>query len=634
MAEQDNAKGRQELKAGMRKARHLFIWVGLFSFFANLLMLTGPIFMLQVYDRVLSSRSEATLVALFGLVIFLYAMMGFMDYARGRVLARVGARFQSLFDRRVFEAILRRSMDPNFRNRPALGLRDLESVQRLYSSPALLALFDMPWTPVFIAAIFIFHPMLGWLAIAGGSVLVVATFLNQWLTKEPQLENRKATAISNNFADQIRMDAEVVQSLGMRQAVLDRWQIQRDESLRTGIKASDVGGSFTNFTKAFRFFLQSAMLAAGAYFVLLQELTPGAMIAGSILLGRALAPIEQSIGQWPMVQQAQAAWASLAELLEKTPVEEEKTALPKPRARIAVEGVSVAPPGDKTATLRNIKFSIQPGQALGVIGQSASGKSTLARVLTGIWTPQVGTVRLDGAALEQYEDDVLGSYIGYLPQDVTLFDATVADNIARLSKEPDAEAIVAAAKKAGAHEMIVGLPDGYDTRISAGGSRLSGGQKQRLGLARALYGDPVLLVLDEPNANLDAEGSNALNRAIEELKAQGNAVVIMAHRPSGIAMCDLLLVLESGQMKAFGPRDEVLKETVKNYQEVAPAIKSPGTAAQVEPPKRPRPAQTVETAIQPISASMTRPIHAQATGAPVVDKPTAEAEADAPKEKS
>ena len=346
--------------------------------------------------------------------------------------------------------------------------------------------------------------------------------------------------------------------------------MQRDESLRTTIKDTNIGGSFTKFTKSFRFLLQSVMMAAGAYLVLQQQLSPGAMIAGSILMGRVLVPIEQSIGQWPMAQQAQAAWGSLAGLLATVPVEEERTSLPKPKARLQVQSVSVAPPGENLPTLKSVSFGLEPGQALGVIGQSASGKSTPVRVLTGIWKPQVGKVRLDGAALDQYQLDVLGQHIGYLLQDVLLFDASIVDNIARLSQEPNAEMVVAAAKKAGAHEMILHLPDGYDTRVCSGGSRLSGGQKQRLSLARALYGEPVLLVLEEPNANLDAPGSQALYHAIEQMKADGKSVIIMVHRPSGIATCDMLLVLENG---ACRPRDEVLKETIKTTKTLCPASK-------------------------------------------------------------
>ncbi|MEL6679822.1 MAG: type I secretion system permease/ATPase, partial [Pseudomonadota bacterium] len=506
MAAADYQKGRAELRDGLRRSRRLFLTVGLFSFFANILMLTGPLFMLQVYDRVLASRSEATLVALFALVAALYAIMGLLDYARGRVMGRVGAAFQALFDKRVFEALLRRSIDPNYRNRPATALRDLESVQRLLSSPAVFSIFDIPWTPIFLAAIFMFHPLMGWISVAGGAILIFTTFLNQWLTATPQKEAGQSSALADNFAENVRGNAEVVQSLGMRSSVLARWREQRDTALKNQITAADLGGTFSTFSKTFRFFLQSAMLAVGAYLVLQGELTPGAMIAGSILLGRALAPVEQAIGQWPLVQRAREGWGNLCELLEKTPEEEERTALPKPKALLDVQGITVAPPGEKVATLKMVSFRVDPGMAVGVIGPSAAGKSTLARVLTGIWQPAVGKVRLDGAALDQFSSDDLGEHIGYLPQDVVLFDATVADNIARMSTTPDAAKVVTAAKKAGAHEMILKLPLGYDTPISAGGSRLSGGQKQRLGLARAMYGDPVMLVLDEPNSNLDAEG--------------------------------------------------------------------------------------------------------------------------------
>jgi PrtD family type I secretion system ABC transporter len=580
MAEQDHKAGRKELRDGLKRSRSLFLIVALFSVFANLLMLTGPLFMLQVYDRVLASQSEATLVALTGLVVLLYGLMAVLDYARGRILARIGARFQTLFDKRVFDAVMRRSVDPGYRNRPATSVRDLESIQRVFSSPAAFAVYDIPWTPIFLAAIFIFHPLLGWFAVAGGTILILATLLNQWITKRPQEEYQKASAVAENFQTSVRRDAEVVQSLGMRKSVLARWQENRNKALESSIYASDVGGTIQNFTKAFRFLLQSGMLAIGAWLVLQQELTPGAMIAGSILLGRALAPVEQSIAQWPLVQRARSGWAALAEILERIPEEQDHTALPKPKAKVEVLGVSVTPPGERTPTLRNVSFRLEPGQALGVIGPSAAGKSTLARALTGIWPTVTGSVRIDGAALDQFADDVRGEHIGYLPQDVALFDASVADNIARLSTTPDAEQVVIAAKKAGAHEMILKLPEGYDTRISAGGSRLSGGQKQRLGLARAMYGDPVLIVLDEPNANLDSSGSAALNAAIDQMKAAGKAVIIMAHRPAAIASCDLLLVLDQGMAKAFGPRDDVLKETLKNYKDVAPNIAAgaPGTA--------------------------------------------------------
>ncbi len=565
-------KGRAELREAMATGRSLFIYVGAFSFFVNLLMLTGPLFMLQVYDRVLGSRSEETLTALFILVAVLYAIMGVLDYARGRILARVGAEFQTTLDKRVFEAVLRRSVVPEERARPASGLQDLEAVQRMLSSPALFAVFDIPWVPIFFGAIFLFHPVLGVVGLIGGLILISFTFLNQILTKKPVNEANQAAAKAQNFADSVREEGEVIQGLGMRGAVLARWRTSRDEALSKNISSSDRTGGFQTGSKTFRFFLQSAMLGVGAYLVLQNEMTPGAMIAGSILLGRALAPIEQAIGQWPVVLRARQGWEQLSELLEKTPEDAERTELPKPRAVLEAQQLTVVPPGEQAATLRMVSFRIEPGQAMGVIGPSAAGKSTLARAITGIWRPASGKIRLDGASLDNYQSDVLGQNIGYLPQDVGLFNGTIAENIARLSTQPDPAMVVAAARKAGAHEMILKMPEGYDTRISAGSGRLSGGQKQRIGLARAMYGEPVILVLDEPNSNLDSIGSEALNEAIRAMKAEGKAVIIMAHRPAAIAECDLILMIEGGMRKAFGPRDEVLKEQLKNYNAVSGAI--------------------------------------------------------------
>jgi ATP-binding cassette subfamily C protein len=374
------------------------------------------------------------------------------------------------------------------------------------------------------------------------------------------------------FAETIRQQGEMIQALGMREAVLGRWQAMRTRAIESQLASGDRVSQFATMTKTFRFFLQSAMLGLGAYVVLLGEMSPGAMIAGSILLGRALAPVEQAIGGWPMVIRARQGWGNLQKLLGTTPDQEEPTALPRPRGRLEVQGLTMVPPEHNKPSLRGLEFAIEPGQALGVIGVSASGKSTLARAITGIWRPYSGTVRLDGAPLSHYEPDVLGAYIGYLPQDVVLFDGTVAENIARMQANPNPPAVVAAAKKAGAHEMILDLPQGYDTPVMAGGSRLSGGQKQRIGLARAFYGDPVLMVLDEPNSNLDSHGQDALNLAIRAAKAEGKSVVIMAHRPAGIAECDLILIVENGVAKAFGPRDEVLKAHVRNYAQVAGGI--------------------------------------------------------------
>ncbi len=555
---------RHELRKVRNQGMTFLALAFLFSIFVNILMLTGPLFMLQVYDRVLGSRAVETLTALFLLVTLLYALMAMLDYARGRIVARFGARFQSQLDERVFDATLRRSLHPQARSAPATALRDLESIQNLCSSPVLLAVMDIPWTPVFLAAIFLFHPLLGWLAVAGGSLLIVIALLNQGLTHRKVASAQRAAAQANAFSEHARQAAEVVRSQGMQDDITQRWQHQRTNALRQTIAASDWTGSFTSVTKSLRLFLQSAMLALGAWLVLRNELTPGAMIAGSILLGRALAPVEQALGQWSMVERARTAWASLNRFLDATPPETPRTKLPVPRARLTAKGLTVIPPGAEKPTLRNVSLQLEPGSALGVIGKSGSGKSTLAKALLGLWQPAAGEIRLGGATLDQYDPTDLGQHIGYLPQEVTLFNGTVAENIARMSENPNPEAVVAAAKKAKAHELILTLSKGYDTFLEGNDSQLSGGQKQRIALARALYGDPVMLILDEPNSALDAEGTEALNAAVRGLKEAGKSAIIMTHRPQAISECDDLAVVENGQVVKTGSRDEVLAAMVQN----------------------------------------------------------------------
>ena len=572
-------KGRAELLRARRESRDLFWAAALFSSFVNLLMLTGPVFMLQVYDRVLSSRSVETLVALFILITFLFGMMGILDYARGRVLARIGARFQERLDRRVFAAVLRKAaVAPGKDGETANNLRDLEAVQRLLSSPVFAALFDVLATPFFLVGILIFHELLFWLAVAGAAVLSVITYFNQKSTRLPVVEAAAASQKAERMSEQIRSEAEMVRSMGMEEAAFSRWHVARADSLASGIRSSDVAGAFGTTTKTFRLFLQSSMLGLGAWLVLRNELTPGAMIAGSILLGRALAPLDTAIGQWALVQRAWSGWRNLTELLGTVPEEPKRMTLPTPKAQLGVKNLSVAPPGAQQAVLRMISFDLSPGQALGVIGPSGSGKSTLARAITGAWPAAAGQIRLDGVLLEQYRADVLGRHIGYLPQRVQLFDGPISENIAHLSPDMDPEKVVAAAKKADAHEMILQLPDGYDTRVTSGGGRLSGGQIQRLGLARAMYFDPIILVLDEPNSNLDNEGNQALNGAIRQMKEDGRSILIMAHRPNAIQECDLILVLDSGLRKAFGPKEEVLAQTVRNYQSIRKAEEQGGVA--------------------------------------------------------
>ncbi len=563
--------GRQELSKARGRAWQLYAFVGLFSFAVNMLMLTGPLFMMQVYDRVLASRSVETLTALFLLVVFLFTLMGLLDLARNRVMSRVAARFQERLEGRVFTAALEDGQAAGSDIAVRGGMRDLEAVQRLIGSPVLMALFDLPWAPFFMAAVYIFHPFLGLVATAGVAVLVVATLLNQWLSRESLQRATIANQSAERMSDLYRDEGELIGSLGMRAAAFTRWQEARDRATEATMQGADRATAFTVFSRSFRLFLQSALLAAGAWLVLKQEVTPGAMIASSILMGRALAPIEQVVAGWSVVQRAQDGWKRLSELLSRRPPQMARTPLPRPDAQLEVRNLTVVPQGQGVATLRGVSFDLNPGQALGVIGPSGAGKTTLARALISAWPIAGGSIRLAGATLDQYDPDVLGGLIGYLPQQVTLFDGTIAENIARLSPQPDPQRVVAAATAAAAHRMILDLPQGYDTRVSQTGGRLSGGQIQRIGLARALYAEPAIFVLDEPNSNLDNEGSAALNIAIRNIKARGGAVIIMAHRPAAITECELLLVLDQGMRRAFGPRDEVLKSLVKNADQIARA---------------------------------------------------------------
>lgn len=538
-----------------------------FSVFVNLLMLTGPLYMLQVYDRVLPAQAQETLLALTLLAGFLYTMMALLDFARGRLLARVGGRIMLALDARVFDGALQAGPE-----RGGDGLRDLDALQRLFSSPALLALFDLPWTPLFLALIFVFHPWLGLLALGGGGLLILVAALNQRMTATAMQQTALAATGSEALSRHFLAEAETVTALGMGPSAFRHLQALRWRTLRAGLTAADRTGGFAALTRALRLFLQSAMLGLGAHLVLLESLSAGAMVAASILLGRALAPIEQSIANWPLIQRALQARRNLGQLLRRSRPVRGGTRLPRPAAHLQVDDLVVQAPGARKPALDGISFVIAPGQALGIIGASGSGKSSLAKALTGVWTPGSGIIRLGGASLSQYDAAARSHFIGYLPQQVRLFEGTVAQNIARLDPDAGDAAVLRAARRAGAHELILALPDGYDTRIGAADTRLSGGQIQRIGLARALFGDPVLLVLDEPNAHLDNAGSIALNQAVQVLKSEGCAVLVMAHRPAAIQHCDLLLMLDAGSVRALGPRDAVLKATVANLQALsAPA---------------------------------------------------------------
>ena len=531
----------------------------IFGAFVNILMLVGPFFMLQVYDRVLTSRSKETLVALLILVGVLYLMMLLLDASRARVLARCGAIFQSRCDDVVLRSELVSQSTQDETTDRASQLQDVETIRSLFGSQVLLALFDIPWTLMFVAAIFVFHAWLGWLAFAGAAALICLAILNNWVTNRMNLQS----SISSHEANKMRADyvraQDFIIAQGMASTLVDRWKLVRDRSLDAAVRASDLSASFASTSKSLRLFLQSAMLAMGAWLVLEGEMTAGAIIAGSILLGRALAPIEQVIGNWPLIQKSFAGWQAIKHTLKHHEAEVQKTSLPRPAARLELSNLSFFTPDTKETVLSNMNIDIAPGEAVGVIGPSGAGKSSLARVIVGITAPTLGSVSLGGAMLRQYPEEDLGRFIGYLPQTITFFDGTIAENIAHMAQDPDDSLVVKAAQSARVHDTITALPDGYNTKIKDCSHRLSGGERQRLALARALYHDPVLLVLDEPNSALDAVWSHALNEAIRDFKASERSVILMTHRPMAIAECDRLIILENGAIRLEGPRDSVLK---------------------------------------------------------------------------
>lgn len=543
--------------------RQLYRWVGaafFFSLFINILMLTSPVYMLQIYDRVLTSGSEETLLSLTLIACFLYSILSVLDYVRFRVLVRVGSQFQIASDAPAFQSVLR--------HQTSTGVAEIDAVRRLLASPAMTALLDLPWTPLFLGALFLFHPWLGSFALFGVFILIGVAVLNQSATRALQKSSAASFLEAEKTALQATNNSETIIALGMRPASQVQWQKHRWAGLHHHVSLADRLGIFGSLGKATRLLLQSSMLGLGAYLALKNEISSGAIVAGSILLGRALAPIEQIIAGWTVVQTGVSAHKSLRAQLAGCEEDPRPTVLPSKQVTLDVQDLTVIPHGETKVALRLINFSLAPGEALGVIGASGAGKTSLAKVLTGFWQPVSGNVRLDGVSLSQFDPDILGTRIGYLPQSVHIFDGTVRENIARLSLEPSYQDVEKAARAADAHEMILRLPQGYDTHISMQNARLSGGQIQRIGLARALYGDPFLLVLDEPNSNLDNDGSVALNNAIKAAKEAGVTVLIMAHRPAAIQFCDKLLMLEHGIRKAYGPRDEVLRATVLNHAEI------------------------------------------------------------------
>ena len=556
-----------QLKNAFKSVKNLLVAVTLFSIFANLLMLTGPLFMLQVYDRVLASGSVETLTALFILITGLFLIYGILDFIRGRVMARTGAKIQTIISDRI-DDIAFSQLRKSEKISPEQGPNELSSLRKAVSSPAPFVFMDLPWVPIFLAAMFVFHPMLGFFGLIGGCVMILVTVTNHFSSKSNIEDAHAHEQRAELLSQQAISNSEIIQALGMREAIISRIQEARIFATQRVLKANDQNAAYSSGSKSLRFYLQSAILAVGAYLAINGNVTPGAMIAASILMGRALAPIEQGIAQWPTIIRGYSAYSNLDELLTSYPEEKERTMLPKPAAKLQVKNLTITVPNSEKMMLVSVNFAIEPGEVLGVLGKSASGKTTLTKALTNIYPPAAGAIKLGGADLFQWPSNSLGQYIGYLPQDISLLSGTVADNIARMASNVHSGNIISAAKSAGAHEMILSLPDGYETQIGDGGASLSGGQRQRIGLARALFGDPVMVVLDEPNSHLDTDGEAALVSTIKELKDQKKCVIIAAHRPNIVSECDKILILENGRVKAFGPREEFFADlaSAKTFQ--------------------------------------------------------------------
>jgi len=545
-----------ELGEIIRGFRQVFLSVAAFSFVINLLMLTPAVYMLQVYDRVLTGRNETTLLMLSLLVVGLFALMSVFEWIRSRILVRAGAAFDMRLNNRTFDAAFEHYLRLKGGNaQQALG--DLTHIRQFLSGNGLFALLDAPWTPIFIIVIAILHPWLGLFALFAAILLLGLALLNERLTSPILSEAQQWASRAGSYAGNNLRNAEVIEAMGMLPALRQRWFARQSKFLSLQSKASDEAGWVTGITKFVRLTMQSLILGLGAFLVLKNELTPGGMIAASILLGRALAPVELVIGTWKPFVAARGAYQRLNELLGRFPPRPERLSLPAPHGDIAVENLLVSAPGQQVAILKGLNFQVPAGTSVAVIGPSASGKSTLARALVGVWPALAGCVRLDGADITKWNRDELGPSIGYLPQDVELFDGTIAENIARFG-EVDSQKVIDAARRAGVHEMVLRFPNGYDTPLGEGGTALSGGQRQRIALARALYGNPVLVVLDEPNSNLDDAGELALVAALHGMKADGRTVFLITHRLNVIKEVDAILVLRDGVIQTIGPRDQVL----------------------------------------------------------------------------
>lgn len=550
------------MSAAFTACRSAFIGVAILSGILNVLYLTGSFFMLEVYDRVLPSHSVPTLVGISILALILFSFQGILDIIRSRILVRIARSIDETVSQRVYEASVRLQLLPAAA-RTGQPLRDFDQFRSFMSTVGPAALFDLPWIPLYLGICYLFHPWLGITVTAGALILVVFTILTELKTRVPTRDAARFGYARSVLTSASERNVEAVQAMGMLGRLSKRWAIQNSHYQAAQQTSADVAGGFGGLSKFLRTTLQSGVLALGAYLVINQQATGGIIIASSIIASRALAPVELAVAHWKGFISARQSWGRLKELLVRLPTAPAQMDLPRPTDVLSLQGLSVAPPGMLKPVVQDVTFQLQAGQAVGVIGPSASGKSSLVRALVGVWTPLRGQIRVDGATLDQWSPETLGTCIGYLPQDMELFGGTVGENISRFEEGAPAEAIIATAKAAGVHELILGLPRGYETEIGESGASLSVGQRQRIGLARALYGEPFLVVLDEPNSSLDSEGEEALTRAILGVRARGGIVVVVAHRPSALAAVNHVLVLQAGRQQSFGLKEVVLKAALQ-----------------------------------------------------------------------
>ncbi|KQT69093.1 peptidase [Aureimonas sp. Leaf460] len=573
------------MNAYLSVCRSNFIFVVVFSFFINLLMFVSPLYMIQVYDRVLASRNETTLVMVTLLAVSLLAVSAALETIRSRILVRSGAKFDRVAGRDIFAAAFRGHLrTPNGQN--AQPIRDLDTLRDFLTGGAIVTFCDAPWMPLFLAVCYMIHVWIGAIATVGAVAILGLALANELATRRHLKAAATLSIGADRYVSTSLRNAEIVHALGMMGAIVGRWSVLHDQALGLQAKASDRAGVLVSLSKFTRLVLQVAILGGGAYLVLEAEITPGAMIASSIIMGRALQPVESAVAQWKSFIAARSAYGRLQSLFASRPPEAPLMHLPEPTGAISLEQLVVAPPGSRVAVLKGIDLDIPAGAIVGIVGPSGAGKSTLARALTGVWPPLSGHVRLDGADLDNWDPERLGPHLGYLPQDVELFAGTIAENIARFS-EIDSAAVVEAARKAGVHEMILQMPEGYNTRIGEAGRSLSGGQRQRVGLARALYGNPRIIVLDEPNSSLDSQGEMALAMALRTAKAEGRTVLVISHRAALLNEVDRLAVFSGGVLTLYGPTQAVMERLNGGPPPPPPEARPqprPATATQAQPP--------------------------------------------------